>query len=136
MIQFLRDKFQELTKMQLIAIVCVLVIIGCKVLHLCCSKTETFTNHSGNNPAVFRMFHVTWCGHCKEAKPKFMEFIKNNPDINTEMIDAEDTANADVVAAHDIDGYPTFILTKNGTDIVYKGERTEAGFKAFMDENK
>tara|TARA_Y100000385_G_C12675885_1_gene459943 strand:+ start:133 stop:543 length:411 start_codon:yes stop_codon:yes gene_type:complete len=136
MIQFMRDTFQKLTKMQLIVIVCVLVLIGCKVLHLCCSKTETFTDNSDNNQGVFRMFHVNWCGHCKEAKPEFIKFTENNPDINTEMIDAEDTANADVVAAHDIDGYPTFILTKNGTDTVYKGERTEAGFKDFMDENK
>ena len=141
MLQIIRENIEGLSKMQMIGLGCLLVIIVCKVLHMCCFKKETFSNrdsgnNSGENGLIFRMFYVNWCGHCKVAKPEFINFSENNKDVSTEMIDAEDEKNADIVAAHEIDGYPTFILSKNGEDTVYTGERTEAGFKEFIDENK
>ena len=53
------------------------------------SSVENFKTHKGVKK-VFRMFHVKWCGHCKDAKPKFIEFMKKNPNVNAELIDAED----------------------------------------------
>ena len=81
------------------------------------------------------MFHVKWCGHCKVAKPEFAEFMKENSNVNAEMIDAEDAKNKAIVEAYDIEGYPTFIVSKNGKDTLYEGERTKEGFAQFAKEN-
>ena len=98
------------------------------------SSVENFKTHKGVKK-VFRMFHVKWCGHCKDAKPKFIEFMKKNPNVNAELIDAEDKKNKAVVEAYDIEGYPTFVLTKEGKDKIYEGDRTVEGFEQFISEN-
>jgi protein disulfide-isomerase/protein disulfide isomerase family A protein 5 len=98
------------------------------------NNVENFSGDSGDEK-VFRMFHVKWCGHCKDAKPKFIEFMKKNPDVNAELIDAEDDENKDIVKAHEIEGYPTFILTKDGEDKLYDGDRTVKGFEEFIENN-
>mgnify|MGYP001236869625 CR=1 FL=1 len=137
MIQALFEKINGLSKLQLVGLLSIIVVILCKVLHMCCFKKETFESRQSDEDSdmVLRMFYVNWCGHCKTAKPEFVEFSENNKDISTEMIDAEDQANADLVAAHDIKGYPTFILTKNKENIVYEGERTAEGFKQFVESH-
>tara|TARA_B100000902_G_C27051085_1_gene784193 strand:- start:182 stop:535 length:354 start_codon:yes stop_codon:yes gene_type:complete len=113
--------------------------VGIVILMIMCSSSnsnniENFTGDD-DNKKVFRMFHVKWCGHCKDAKPKFIEFMKKNPDVNAELIDAEDDKNEEIVKAHEIEGYPTFILTKNGEDTLYDGDRTVKGFEEFIENN-
>ena len=55
--------------------------------------------------------------------------------MNAELIDAEDKKNKAVVEAYDIEGYPTFVLTKEGKDKIYEGDRTVEGFEQFISEN-
>ena len=61
--------------------------------------------------------------------------MKKNPNVNAELIDAEDKKNKAVVEAYDIEGYPTFVLTKEGKDKIYEGDRTVEGFEQFISEN-
>ena len=42
----------------------------------------------------------------------FIGILEKNPTINAEMIDAEDEKNKQLVEAYDIEGYPTFVITK------------------------
>lgn len=92
---------------------------------------ETFEN----NPAIMRMFHVNWCGYCKAAKPHFIEFQKqaNGSTINgrkviVEAVDFEDSSNEELIKEfqNEVEGYPTIILTKDGENHHYKGDRESA----------
>ena len=133
--QQIKEKMSSLTRNQIIVILLAAVVMY-KLCLLCCNKDEV-ESFKGDDKKIFRMFHVKWCGHCKTAKPKFIEFMKNNPKINAELIDAEDATKKDIVAAFekDIEGYPTFILTKGDTSEVYDGERTVEGFEKFINNN-
>lgn len=133
--QQMKDNITSLSRNQLILIF-IGVMVCYKLVSMCGSKMEVEPFNSNNKP-VFRMFHVKWCGHCKTAKPKFIEFMKKNPKINAELIDAEDESKKEVVAAFekDIEGYPTFILSKNNTSKVYDGERSVEGFEEFINNN-
>lgn len=128
------ESIKSLTRVQILVIILIVVAVPAIVKLICKGNVENFNNAKGDKP-VFRMFHVKWCGHCKDAKPKFVKFMKENPNINAEMIDAEDAKNKAIVEAYDIEGYPTFIVSKNGKDTVYEGERTTEGFAQFAKEN-
>lgn len=87
------------------------------------SSMERFSN-SESTPALV-MFHADWCGHCKKAKPDFMKLakkFKNNPDVNVLMLNAEDPENKELVKKHDVKGYPTIKLCKNGLNDVASSE--------------
>lgn len=133
--QQIKEKMSSITRNQIIVILLAAVVMY-KLCLLCCNKDEV-ESFKGDDKKIFRMFHVKWCGHCKTAKPKFIEFMKNNPKINAELIDAEDATKKDIVTAFekDIEGYPTFILTKGDTSEVYDGERTVEGFEKFINNN-
>ena len=133
--QQIKEKMSSITRNQIIVILLAAVVMY-KLCLLCCNKDEV-ESFKGDDKKIFRMFHVKWCGHCKTAKPKFIEFMKNNPKINAELIDAEDATKKDIVTAFekDIEGYPTFILTKGDTSQVYDGERTVEGFEKFINNN-
>jgi len=128
------ESIKSLTPTHIVFIILIAVAVPAIVKLICERNVESFNNAKGDKP-VFRMFHVKWCGHCKEAKPKFIEFMKKNPKVNAEMIDAEEDKNKAVVEAYDLEGYPTFIVSKNGKDTVYDGERTVEGFTKFAKEN-
>lgn len=88
---------------------------------------ETFADAA----PVFYMFGVDWCPHCKSAKPEF-EAIKTSG-VVTRYVNPEKEKQA--AAGFDIQGYPTFVLVKDGQKIPYKGERTKAGFEQFLQQN-
>ena len=88
-----------------------------------------------NNNVTMRMFHVPWCGYCKEAKPHFTQFMNstngqtiNGRTVNVELIDCEDEKNKEEVQQFEkeIEGYPTIILTKDGQNTHYKGDRSSS----------
>ena len=109
------------------------------------SDVEEFTNNDveefANNDMVFRMFHVKWCGYCTKAKPDYMKFmaqsngkVVNGRTLRVEMIDCEESkANADLAKSLGVKGYPTFILSKNGTNTNYEGgDRSPKGFLSWV----
>lgn len=128
------NTLKSLTTTQIVMIVVIAIVVPMIVKKMCGNNSENFSTIKGDKP-VFRMFHVVWCGHCKDAKPKFIEFMEKNPTINAEMIDAEDEKNKQLVEAYDIEGYPTFVITKDGKDTIYNGERTTEGFEKFAKDN-
>jgi thiol-disulfide isomerase/thioredoxin len=128
------ESIKSLTRVQILVIILIAIGVPAIVKLVYKRNVENFNSVKGDKP-VFRMFHVKWCGHCKVAKPEFAEFMKENSNVNAEMIDAEDAKNKAIVEAYDIEGYPTFIVSKNGKDTLYEGERTKEGFAQFAKEN-
>tara|TARA_B100001093_G_scaffold131072_1_gene123640 strand:- start:1604 stop:2089 length:486 start_codon:yes stop_codon:yes gene_type:complete len=158
MLDRIQGLFDRLDRKQLIllAVVSVVVILVLGYyLYSCINPVyenfeeevdEDFDNveEFSNNPAIMRMFHVNWCGYCKSAKPHFIEFQKqahgtkvNGRDVVVELIDFEDTDNEEVIKEfeNEVEGYPTIILTKDGKNHHYKGDRESAsGYMNYLTE--
>lgn len=109
-----------------IAIVVIVVLSGGGLFAK--KKVEEFT--SNKNDSIFRMFYVDWCPHCKTAKPEFIKCKKSHKGVQFKLLNGE--ADEDAVKAFGVDGYPTFILTKNGKNTHYEGERTSEGFSKWL----
>ena len=88
---------------------------------------------SGGSKPEFIMYYADWCPHCKNAKPGFMELMKD-PEITEKvvvrMVNA-DTEQEEVKNAN-VDGFPTFILRTNGNPKKYEGARSKNGYKEFI----
>lgn len=55
-------------------------------------------------------FYADWCGYCKKQRPILEELSKNNIWIGTVNVDN----NPEIADKYGIDGYPSFILFKDG----------------------
>merc|ERR1712098_616246 len=80
-------------------------------------------------------FYAPWCGHCKQLAPiwdKLGEKYKDHESIVIAKMDS--TANE--LEEVKVQGFPTIKLFKKGSNEIvdYNGERTEAGFVKFLDE--
>tara|TARA_B100000925_G_scaffold101000_2_gene74043 strand:- start:711 stop:1196 length:486 start_codon:yes stop_codon:yes gene_type:complete len=149
MLDKIQTLFDRLDRKQLILLAIVSIVVICVLgyyLYTCINPVhedfeeevdESMDNieNFSNNPAIMRMFHVNWCGYCKSAKPHFIEFQKqvngtkiNGRDVVVELVDFEDSANEEIVKEfeNEVEGYPTIILTKDGENHHYKGDRESA----------
>jgi protein disulfide-isomerase-like protein len=87
---------------------------------------------SSDKPALI-FFYAPWCGHCKNAKPKFekvMEMAKGK----AHMIDCD--FHKEIAQKYDIKGFPTIRYypngPKNGNPREYQGNRTVEDMMQFM----
>jgi len=149
MIDYINNMMADMPRNQLVTLIVVLIIFIAFALHylykcIRSSEVEYFeTNEEeevenfSNNDVVVRMFHVKWCGYCKRSKPDFMKFMQNNDGkvingrkVQVEMVDCEENKNNEALAKRfGVQGYPTFILTKDGKNTSYEGaDRSPKGF--------
>lgn len=117
----------------LFAIFCILLIYCIfnkdKLLTVQKNK-EKFTVNNIDN--TFTMYYADWCGHCQKAKPHFKKFMERinseNGKFKCRMVSDEDTQDPDIK----VDGYPMFVLRKNGEKIDFDENRDEDGFDRFI----
>ena len=89
------------------------------------------------NPYKFHMYYVDWCPHCHAAKPEFEKLGSTvtigGKSVAVEAIEAE--KNPEKVLGKP-NGYPTIQLYSAEGKLVdeYKGDRTEAGFRSFLED--
>ena len=100
-------------------------------------SVQGFQNPSPPSVPTFTMFYADWCGHCKKAKPGFIEFMGNgdvqlgDKKVKVAMIDA-DSGN-EKLNRMSVQGYPTFMLEMpSGQVVEYKGKREVPGYLAFL----
>lgn len=108
-----------------------------------CAHTGLFSSHSfaqgfENPTGKFVMYYADWCPHCQTAKPE----MKNLGSIQTigekkvsiEMVEEKDIPDA---VKPTISGYPTIQLQNADGSLKaeYSGDRTTAGFLAFLKQN-
>ena len=116
------------------------------------ARTEAFDDahvHESfeNNTCGLRMFHVDWCGYCKEAKPGFQQFMNENNGktfggkklvvelINAEQ-DKEKTASfTDAGGKALVESYPTIVFSKDGQHTKYNGDRERSAYAQFVQQN-
>lgn len=82
-------------------------------------------NISGKKKLTF--YYANWCGHCKSFMDQWnllQNFVNiNNLDLKMEKIDS-DKLSQKILEEKNITGFPTLILTSNGKEYIYDGERT------------
>jgi len=94
---------------------------------------EGFTD--ANTPS-FTLYYANWCGHCKTVKPAFSTWSSsgsitiNGQPVALAMIEESDKKDDAVVK-----GFPTFILKKDGKYTEFSGDRTPAGWEAWLAQN-
>jgi len=139
--------FDWKTALIILAVIAVIVIV---ILILLGKYPEMFPwlkqgFQSGGNVAApsvptFTMFYADWCGHCKKAKPEFLEFMGDgsktigDKTVKIEMVNAD--SGDPKVEAFQVKGYPTFCLqTTDGKITEYKGKRETAGYLEFLNSS-
>lgn len=89
------------------------------------------------NKTVFVWFYATWCGHCKTMKGEWSKLV-NPGSKNITFVRINENA---VNSTHNIQGYPTLRLYKNGFKennskyIEYNFGRDAKSFKKFLKKN-
>ena len=73
------------------------------------------------------LYHADWCGHCQKFKPVWKALTSLLDKKNIQYDDFEDNKNANEVAAANIQGFPTILISKNGETYQYNGDRSLDG---------
>ena len=85
----------------------------------------------------FIMYYADWCGYRQKAKPEFQKLMEDadvkNMGVVARMVDAEQ--NEAAAKADGVQGFPTFILKKNGSNVPYDGDYTYSSFVKFLKSN-
>ena len=87
-----------------------------------------------NPDKTFVFFKMNGCPHCVKMEPEWKKFVDNNPDVNTETLEA----NADKSKAkkYNVTGYPSLLMVSGGKVIdTYAGERNSEGFAKFINKH-
>ena len=101
--------------------------------------TETSVKEmpTSSSSSEFVMYYADWCGYCQKAKPEFQKLMEdsdiNKMGVNPRMVDAEQ--NEAAAKADGVQGFPRFILKKNGKNIPYDGGYTYSEFVKFLKDN-
>ena len=82
---------------------------------------ETYTAIVKSKTPALIDFSAAWCGPCQKMKPEVAALAKQLDGqlvvAIADMTDNEKAVAAPVAVAWEIDGYPTFVLVKDGVEI-------------------
>ncbi len=126
---------QWMTILIALALLAVAIVVG--LILYSKYSVQGFQNPSPPSVPTFTMFYADWCGHCKKAKPGFVEFMANgevqvgDKKVKIDMIEA-DSGN-EKLNRMQVPGYPTFMLElPSGKVVEYKGKRDVPGYLEFL----
>tara|TARA_B100001093_G_scaffold520307_1_gene614500 strand:- start:7354 stop:7788 length:435 start_codon:yes stop_codon:yes gene_type:complete len=84
----------------------------------------------------FTLFYWKDCGHCKTMMPEWDKFMKSNSNQGIKVNKIEKDENPGLMDKMGVSGFPTILLTKNGSVVKpYEGERTAEAFQSFVNGN-
>ena len=96
-----------------------------------------FTNKEGmedGKDGILRFFYADWCPHCKKSKPEWEQLLqKYKGTIQLKAVDCTNGATS-IAKQLDVEGFPTFVLSKNGKNIEYNGKRNANSLLMFLED--
>lgn len=75
---------------------------------------EILDDAKKNHKTVFVKVYAEWCGYCKKIKGDVEALANEHPDIV--MVEIEGDKAKDYTQKHDVSGFPTFLIHKNGEE--------------------
>lgn len=99
---------------------------------------------TGTSPDMntFTLYYMNGCPHCESILPDYKNFVAagqivtNGKKTKIRMLEQGDPNAAPELAANNVKGFPTFILsTASGDNIEYSGDRTIDAMKDFIAKN-
>jgi len=98
---------------------------GDNVLELDVTNFDSSVFHQQR--AFFVEFYSSWCGHCINYKPKWVEFATNLKDwssvVQVTVINCADEKNSPVCREHEIDAFPTLKYFPPGSSSKEDGQK-------------
>lgn len=90
-------------------------------------------NPEENNKPRFVLFHVTWCGYCRDFLPTWKKFKKININNNKIIIEDNDcTDNEEIKIKYNIKSFPTLLLINDNDIKNFEGERSIEELQKFI----
>ena len=143
--------FTRMTKENKIVLAfCILVIICtlyrdcllCKYIpkldgfHMTKEKFEDMKEENFEDSAKPSMvlFYAPWCPHCKSMMGDW-DKLRRRVGQNMEIVKVNCDEKPEMAEKHDVKGFPTIILFKDGRKIHFEGSRNLENFMKFIKEN-
>ena len=102
------------------------------VLFFITGKATNKIKGGENNAAMFVLYYVDWCPHCKVVKPEW-EKLENDTSIKNVAITKVNCEKDEKAAEeNNIEGFPTILFTQNNKVEAYEGGREYEDFKKFL----
>ena len=95
------------------------------------NMNENFENSDKPNMVLF---YAPWCPHCKSMMGDW-EKLRNRVGNKVEVVKVNCDEQPEMAEKHDVKGFPTIILFKDGRKIHFEGSRNLENFMKFIKEN-
>jgi thiol-disulfide isomerase/thioredoxin len=82
----------------------------------------------------FTLYYASWCPHCKDVKPVFEKWMKDNGGsvkANGKSVGLELIEESEMPAGTNVKGFPTMKLGNKE----YSGARNPAAWQAWLEDN-
>jgi protein disulfide-isomerase-like protein len=94
-------------------------------------KKEDFENMEQDSMVLF---YAPWCPHCKTVMGDWAKLKKSSPNgVKIAKVNCDE--KPELAEKHDIKGFPTIILFKNGKKVYFEGPRNLENFLEFIKSN-
>ena len=94
-------------------------------------KEENFEDSA--KPSMV-LFYAPWCPHCKSMMGDW-DKLRRRVGQNMEIVKVNCDEKPEMAEKHDVKGFPTIILFKDGRKIHFEGSRNLENFMKFIKEN-
>ncbi|KAL5530128.1 PDI1 [Sanghuangporus sanghuang] len=93
---------------------------------------SNFISVVNKEPLILVEFFAPWCGHCKALAPHYEEAATELKEKGIKLAKVDCVDQADLCQQHDVRGYPTLKVFKNGEPSDYTGPRKADGIVSYM----
>lgn len=77
-------------------------------------------------------FYAPWCGHCKQLAPEYEKASTELLADKIKLAKVDCTEENDLCAEHNVEGFPTLKVFRNGQSSEYNGNRKADGIVSYM----